>query len=278
MKLMRKIWFYFRLAIVLLSLSGLWLYFNPIADPDGNHEITLLSFNVYGFSDGWNQGRLSDLLTGIASTESDILFLQEFPAGLDHGLAVKLFQDQLQLPHWQFYPYDQTGRVGMAVFSRYPIVEQGFVLLPPLNEGRGLGRAVVDVDGSLLELGVVHMPNSDIHRDGNRGSLSREIIGPNLRTIQVDGLLRLLGEQAHARVIAGDFNTFTLSAAWRGMRSQYHDAFRIPENFHGTFRLRRDIEVKIDHIFLSKSVKALEAKVLDIAGSDHRPVYARIRF
>jgi endonuclease/exonuclease/phosphatase family metal-dependent hydrolase len=274
-----------KLLLILIPLAALawlalWLF--PLSHPRGDTTLTLLSWNVHGLQrDGG--GSIEDLvILGVGGAGADILAFQEFPVART-GERVRRRLRALGYSHEALFVYDhsrtESSSQGMAVYSRFPIVSRAEVPLAPVMEGRLLGTVELEVEGRALRLGVVHFPNSDIHMVGKRASLAGELTGENERTVQARALLGVLRPwRDGALVLAGDFNTFPLSSAWRLLRGEYHDAFPVTRWHDGTFQIRPGLEVKIDHIFHTARVRGLEARVLPLAGSDHRPVFARLQF
>lgn len=266
--------------LALLAAGGLWLF--PPTRPEGDTELSLMSWNLHGLH-GEHGGSTMDLiLEGIRAADADLLLLQEFPVGSSGGRTRAALR-ALGYPHEALFAYNhaQTSAhgMGLAIYARHPIRDRVEYPLMPNSEGRLVGTAVVEVAGRALRVGVVHLPNSDIHAYGKRAMAGTELVGENLRTIQCGDLVdRLEPWREEALVVAGDFNTIPLSAAWRIMRRHYLDAFSVLDWWDGTFAIRPGLDLKIDHIFHSRRVRCREARVLGLAGSDHRPVHARLQF
>ncbi|MDP2359378.1 MAG: endonuclease/exonuclease/phosphatase family protein [bacterium] len=273
----------FIIWITLLSLLGwglLWLF--PPTRPAGATEFTLVSWNVHGLNSESGENTTDLILDGLLALDADLVCLQEFPVARA-GAPVRQRLRAMGYEHEALFSYDHSRTrsygQGMALYSRHPIRGHGEWPLLPHGEGRILGLALVEVEGRPLHVGLVHMPNSDIHLNGKRAMMGSEMMGENLRTLQCEDLLaRVDSLRSQALVLAGDFNTFPLSAAWRLLRGRYLDAFPFTRWSQGTFQVREGLDVKIDHIFHSRKVRSLEARVPQLAGSDHRPVFARLQF
>ncbi len=256
------------------------IYFWAFADgsASGNSQFRLLSFNVFGMKHSTGIGSQDLVLDGILAMNPDLLVLQECPLG-KRFMPIRLSLEAHNLSYHATFPYHDNNTSGLAIFSRFPIKQSREVELPPASEGRSMGMIQVELDGRELWLGDLHLANSDIHLLGGRASLYNEIFGENLRTIQASAVLAVvenLGEQS--LIIAGDFNTFPMSASWRMIRGKLLDAFDPTDWFTGTFQLRPEVEVKIDHIFHTKDLESIEARVLNLPGSDHKPVMADFRY
>jgi len=269
------------LLLVPLAMT-LWaalIYLVPLSDPSGNTELNVVSYNVHLFMNLQNRDTFEEILGGLSRAAPDLLLLQEFPAASSGMDPPRILRKRLELPYWRFFPYHGSSVAGLAVFSRHPILADWEQALPPQSEGRSLGVVRVDVGGRPLNVAVLHLSNSDIRLHGARATMRGELFGENIRTVQTEAVLESLDSlSSEPLILGGDFNTFSFSKAWRRFRRSYNDAFPFWRMFDGTFRFRQEIQVKIDHIFLSRDVKALDAQVLPVQGSDHLPVYARVVF
>lgn len=276
---MRRLLRWLFLICAAACVAWLWIEIAPPkGSPTGDSELTVVSWNVRGLSYEGETTSANLVFSALKGADPDLLLLQEMSFGLRGGPLLERLADELGLVHQAKFQYGGDDWAGMAIVSRHPLSMERLTPLPPASAGRSLGRVRLLVDGRPLEVAVLHLANSDIHVFGKRASVFSEIFGSNLRTIQAEALLSELRGTREPLLVGGDFNTFPLSAAWRMIRAEYRDAFRPPELFRGTFRVNGDIEVKLDHIFLSPQIRVLEARVLDVAGSDHLPIRARIRF
>lgn len=273
-----------RIILLGLTFALVWLLFwlFPWSHPEGQTHLRLLSWNVHGFHAMDGRNSLGMILDGLKSENADVLIFQEFPVA-SNGARIQRELKALGYPHEALFAYDHSVTdayaMGLAIYSRHPILRYREVPLQPSSEGRILALADLDVEGRTLRVGGVHMPNSDIHLNGKRAMIFNELLGDNQRTLQCRSLLETCRPwRGQPMVLAGDFNTFPFSAAWRLMRGEYLDAFPVGEWRHGTFNIRENLDVKIDHIFHSKKVRSLSAHVLDLGGSDHRPVLAELQF
>ncbi len=268
------------LVLAALGWATLWLF--PFTSPKGSSSFSLLSWNLHGLHTEEGQSTEMLILDGIRSVDPDILCFQEFPVSR-RGEEVRFQLRAMGYTHEALFSYNhaqtEAYSMGMAIYSRFPIKGKQEHPLMPNGEGRLVGLVDVDVEGRSLQVATVHMPNSDIHLNGKRAMLSAELAGENLRTLQSQDLLdRLAPLKDGPLVVAGDFNTFPLSAAWRILHGTYHDAFRPWDWSQGTFHITSELDVKIDHIFHTSRVRSRDARVLGLAGSDHRPVLARLQF
>lgn len=266
----------FVLSVVLVAWLALWAFAD--GSPEGSTSLRLLSFNVHGMRQTAMADMQGVILDGIGHVDPDILVMQECPMR-NRLWPIKARLHSQGLVYHHEFPYHGDNLSGLAIFSRFPILETQEYELQPLSEGRSVGVATLDVDGRNLRICAVHFANSDIHAAGKRASLLSELVGVNLRTLQAASLLPVIEPWLEEPLIlAGDFNTFPMSATWRMIRAHLLDAFPPTRWFKGTFELRGGIDVKIDHVFHTGHLSSPEARVLDLSGSDHKPVLVELLF
>lgn len=173
-----------------------------------------------------------------------------------------------------------TGFSGRALLSRFPIVEETWL---ELAADRPDLWATVDVDGRRLGVAVAHPAPP---RLGVRGVVFDPRTVAQLRT-----LANLTASSAPA-VLMGDLNLTPRHPLYRVMAASLVDSFAdVGAGWGATFplrpgRLRRFDHsltwvplppfARVDYIWHTPDIGTVAAWVGDGAGSDHRPVSARL--
>ena len=177
----------------------------------------------------------------------------------------KLLAEQLGM-HFVFgkaIPY-QGGEYGLAILSRFPILEHQMVLLPPevQQEQRGVLIAkigVPDAQGKEIRFASTHL----------------SVVSHEERAVQIDKIDTLLSEGSTPVIVAGDFNT----------RPQNESIVRFLKNWKDAADPALDKNVtplsprRIDYIFLraKDSWEVLESRTIDDRiTSDHMPIFSVI--
>ena len=195
----------------------------------------------------------------VRAADPDVLFLQELTSGAEIRLKQAGLEDLL--PHTLIEHIDGGPR-GSAIYSRYPLSEA----LPHPETFAAQPTAVLELPGGdAVELICVHLRAPALRRDGSvpwRSEL---------------GMLPAPGKRP--RVIAGDFNASVDHAAFRDLlRLGYADA--AVQTGTGLVRTwgppNQDPWLTIDHVLVSRGCAVRACAVYDVAGSDHRAVYAEI--
>jgi endonuclease/exonuclease/phosphatase (EEP) superfamily protein YafD len=273
-------------AAILLALAILWAeYGTPIAarategEETGNAiagEISLLTFNVWGYSDSADTARAI-----VAQEIPDVVVLQELSPGMVPALVEEL---------GSLYPYRHLnpggGYRGGGVLSRYPMRQAR------LAEGSlvaGFAQVVeIEVEGRVFTLYNVHLDATAalyyIDSDESVGEKVRSSF--EVRERQVDQLVADVSGRQGPVLVAGDFNMTEQSDVYRTLVRVLQDAHRevgwgLGHTFPAYGGSWRGIPVfprmvRIDMILHSDEWAALECQVLDEHGqSDHLPVLAR---
>lgn len=154
---------------------------------------------------------------------------------------------------------NSTGFYGVGILSKYPIISSQYYLLPGKLEQRVLLVAGIDIKGKMVYVFNTHL------------GLSEED-----RVLQAAKILEIaqLYENEH-KILLGDFNTtsdaFELAPLKRYFIEERSDlSTGLSETLIGGKR-------KIDAIFVSPSILIEKLVTLVYGGSDHFPLWARIR-
>jgi endonuclease/exonuclease/phosphatase (EEP) superfamily protein YafD len=186
----------------------------------------------------------------------DVLNLVEMTPRVVDGLtAAGLFET---LPYRVLHP--APGAFGSGIVSRFPLKE---VNLTGDSAAKQPGAQADLGDGVVAEIVAVHPISPDV----DTPQWEREI----------KDLSRAAGEHG-LRILAGDFNATLDHAAFRTVLSRgYNDAAE--EHGSGltpTWPSSSPV-VTIDHVVVDNRAAVQDYRVFDVAGSDHRAVFAEVR-
>ena len=128
---------------------------NPIPLPIGSYNI----------ANGRDVGHdMKILARDILEKGLDIVGLQEVDINADRSKNLDTMKELSRLTGYEYYAFFKTinlstnGEYGVAVLSKYPIVEQQKYELPSEGvEDRVLGRTVIDVKGHKINFFVTHV-------------------------------------------------------------------------------------------------------------------------
>ncbi|WP_372471788.1 endonuclease/exonuclease/phosphatase family protein [Micromonospora trifolii] len=194
----------------------------------------------------------------------DVLTVQEFTP--DAQVALDRLGLATLLPHRQLNP--EVGTPGSGLYSRWPITDGG---VRRNLEGWGFSQAYATVSvpgGSPVRVESAH-PSAPYALD-QVGAWRADLAAQPTAT--PDGGLRIL---------AGDFNATLDHSPLRALlRSGYVDAADATgKGLTGTWGpYDGDLTppVTIDHVLVDNRIAVRSVKVLDLPGTDHRPVQATL--
>lgn len=235
--------------------------------------ITVMTYNV-----GNGRAKPERLAPALLASGADVIALQEVSHAQAKAVKAAL---AAEYPFLSLHP---GGFAGKALISRYPIQAAELLDLGPVRPDL---RASLEIDGQRLTLLNAHPPPPRFSRFRIRFDL------PTWRQIQD---LAKLAVESDPCVLLGDFNLADTRLEYAYLRSTgLQDAFgdagkgrgyTLPrrlgpwKRFLWLNRLLRWIPMppvlRVDYIWHTPSLTALDAWVGQDAGSDHLPVLAKL--
>jgi endonuclease/exonuclease/phosphatase family metal-dependent hydrolase len=235
-------------------------------------RLKLLTYNVHSCIGTDRRLAPERIAEVIADTKPDIIGLQELDVGrkrtggIDQAHAIA---EILKMKHHFHAALDvEEERYGDAILTALPAEMVKAGPLPSLGEQRGALWIEVEVGEKRLQVFNTHLGLRRIDRMRQADAL----LGPEW-----------LGDDRCADlpvVLLGDFNSIPSSPAYGRLAGKLADvrrsiAGRLQPSFPSRFPL-----LKIDHVFVSKSVKVVDAEVISTPlarlSSDHLPLAATI--
>jgi endonuclease/exonuclease/phosphatase family metal-dependent hydrolase len=270
------------LEVGLLGLAGVLLSLVPanttqLAVAPASGDLVVLDYNIHQGFDLHGLPALPRVADVIAANNADVITLQEVNRVWDLAGGV----DSYSWLSWRFGGYQSVFgamngvHFGNAIFSRYPISESGTVHFPIAASGIPRGFAWARIAGPTGEVLVTstHLTPYD------RGEEIRE------RGDQAAAILAFWDAHGRARAIhAGDYNddrqkpavtTMVAGGFIDALAGQGLGAAMTFASSGSPFD--PPSEEQLDYIFVTKDVEVLNAQILQVTTSDHRPLLARVR-
>jgi vancomycin resistance protein VanJ len=231
-------------------------------------EFTVLTHNVLGSNEN-----VDALLVSIDEHKPDFFGLRELAGPMAQALEPHLAG---KYPHHRIEP-------GCGFWSRYPILAyERFQLVE--GEGSWAQRLVLDVEGRTVVVISLHPRSPPAYGFPLSELPARlpEALADEGRDADLQALVARLEGIEGPLVVIGDFNATDQYALYGPLTRRLRDAHR--ESGWGMgFTYSRWPEVRqalwrIDYVFHSPELVAVSAGTGDYAGSDHRPVIARLAF
>lgn len=212
----------------------------------------------------------------------DLILLQEVRG---ERMAIAL-SEALGLPHHVYHGFNGKN-FGVAIISRYPLMEVEFLDFKASRKNRGAVKAFITVNEQRLRVCSVHLDRIEsikvnkegveISWGGALGLLNREMTEETTRSRSVEELIEWVGAEGAERVIiGGDFNTVLYSKAIRKMGAVFEDAlWHSTDYFTGSYlKSTLPVDPRLDFLFYSKDMKCLGASVVKQTAGDHYPIKA----
>lgn len=259
--------------------------------PENVEGLSVLSYNVHLFSysrDGNNVNTVNQNITKwLRENPSDIKCFQEFLQDYTTPSrnALKLLGSEVGYEHsYQIIEGNAKSRsYGMAIFSKYPIINEGRVYETKRNNG--IIFADIKVDKDTIRVYNAHLESMSINSEGlnNLDGIRenyRETLG-KLKRGQVTRASQLVVLEEHMRnspypnILVGDFNDMPYSYTYFTLRDYMRNAFEEAGSGFGFTYNRVLFFLRIDNIFYDAPLKVLDFTThREVDYSDHYPISA----
>ena len=269
----------FFLSTLVLALG--WMTASPFYQFSGkntakNDDLKVMSYNVRMFNHyKWNDDSTitQKLFDFISEKNPDILSIQEF-----------YNSDKISFS----YPYkyvktkSKTNQFGLAIYSKYPIVNSG-----SLNFKNSANNAVfADIvrKNDTIRVYNLHLeslkinPNKENFGEKNSERLFKRLAeGFKKQATQTELFLAHEQNWKGRKIICGDFNNTSYSWAYKQISSNKKDAFiEAGSGFGKSFNYF--FPMRIDFILSDENSEINQFKTFKVKYSDHYPVLARVNW
>jgi endonuclease/exonuclease/phosphatase family metal-dependent hydrolase len=290
------------LAVFIICSGAILIYF-PIHSPTKKlpeNSVKVLTYNVMRFDQQKKHSKENPnpILQYIIDQDADIICLQEFGNNTknDKLLTKSNVVGALKATPYHHIEFSKTNAIGLAVFSKYPILS--VKRIPIESEFNGALIAELDVNGKKLTLINVHLESNRISADERADyyNLTKDPDAQKLEAFtymmfeRLTPAFKIRAEQAALiadvikdnpnpyLIVCGDFNDTPISYATHTIRKNLKDAFVSSGSGMGITFNRYRFLFRIDNIFHSKNMKSYNATVGTLRNSDHYPLWTYLEF
>ncbi len=255
-------------------------------------DLSVLSFNAKLFRKHKTYDEFSfEMIRWAAEDTSDIKCFQEYST--NSRWPVLDVTKQIEEGDYESFSFsaemdDVEHNPGLAIFSRYPIIDSGFVWK---NYGSYNGGIFIDIsiNDDTIRIYNVHLASMSLslyqykQASNYPGKLKRLVsrlkYGALTRSNQIDKLIRHIEQCPYPYIICGDFNETPYSYNYFKLRRLYNNTFEeVGSGFGFTFNSILFF-LRIDHQFYNDPIVPVNYKVdRSMKISDHFPVRANYRF
>jgi endonuclease/exonuclease/phosphatase family metal-dependent hydrolase len=267
--------------------------------------IKIISFNVhslYGISNKSYTPKMRSKVTEFLTEQKpDIFCVQEFfVKSPDSSKVIERFTKEIGCRYFTYTNYqeikDHTRINALAIFSKYPIVSNGYIKASDRSTFcvfadivvNGVKVRVYDLHLESIKFGnedysfYAHLTEKDSTASdistGSKKIVTKLKKAFTIRANQVDMLKHHMSGSPYPLIVCGDFNDPPNSYAYQVLSTRLKDSFiQAGKGLFGGTYAGSFPSFRIDYILTDKSFDIFNYQSLRVGLSDHYPVSAFIR-
>jgi endonuclease/exonuclease/phosphatase family metal-dependent hydrolase len=309
--ILRSKWAVLPALALLLGLSNLRVFFGlhfatPFKPQKPVGALRILTWNLHWFDEANKKNKehkdyRKKMLEFIKEQNADILCFQEF-LELGKSFASSNTNAIMQLNYPYYYRVNDlkgNGRIqaGVAIFSRYPIVDTQRIVYPgpeALRAAESLIWADIQVGSKRIRMYTTHLQSVLFQKNDYRNleiiksaddsmvMASKSIVkklrqGYAFRGSQADLVRSKLDSCPYPEVICGDFNDVPNSYTYFRIKGNRQDVFVKKGSGIGRSFTGVSPTLRIDYILADKAFEVLQYNRFRVPWSDHYPVMADVK-
>jgi endonuclease/exonuclease/phosphatase family metal-dependent hydrolase len=247
------------------------------ATPPSDVTLRVLVYNIHAGRDASGVDNLERVAALVASTNADVVLLQEVDRNTKRSGNVDQLATLIRLTKFDgFFGKSldyQGGDYGIAVLSRRRITAHEVIPMrtdpPQPRAGGSIEPRIALVIDTSTEAGPLRLINT--HFDASRED--------TWRAQEVEQLLQAINRTGSSpQLVGGDFNSTPDSVVHdRMLSSGMRDAWIECGTNAGLSYPANTPEKRIDYLYLGPAWRCTSAIVIDTQASDHRPVLITLR-
>ena len=252
--------------------------------PEADKDFSVMSYNVRLFNVfEWldRDDVPENILAFINEKNPDILCIQEFSNSANIDLKV--------YRHRYIFMGGNKIKTGQAIFSKFPIIDQGNIAFP--NSNNNVVFADIKKGKDIIRVYNMHLQSIKISPDMNEINenidainqgksqklFNRISIAFKQQQQQAEMIKEHKKDCLYPIIICGDLNNSAFSYVYRNIKGKLKDAFEeAGKGFGPTYKFRY-YPARIDYIFADNNmtVKKFES-FPEFENSDHYPIMAKL--
>ena len=252
--------------------------------PENENDFIVMSYNVRLFNlFEWlpTENVSDDIQNFINEKNPDILCIQEFSYSSDIDLKV--------YPHRYVFMEGNKIRTGQAIYSKFPIIDEGHLVFPQSNNN--VIFADIKKGKDIIRVYNMHLQSIKISPDVNEISENIDEINQQKGQMvikRISSAFKKQQQQAeiimeHKKdcqypiIICGDMNNSPFSYVYRSIKGTLNDTFEEAGSGFGKTYNFRYYPARIDYIFADNKIQVKSFENFpDFANSDHYPIMSRL--
>jgi endonuclease/exonuclease/phosphatase family metal-dependent hydrolase len=302
--LKRKIYILISTVVLLLSFTAIektvqFFAGNP-KNIDKCDTVKILTYNTMGSFDfqKYKPEKSESGIQYILDQDADIVLLQEFRTSSDKKYLTEediynIFKKYKYKYIWYRPNSIKLRASGMAIFSKYPIVNQQDIDFN--SKYNGAIFADIKINDSVYRFFNLHLESNQITAFDNqkiKEAMAKRSELPEvaqfltmklseaskIRAKQAELLAKMLEESPHKVIVCGDFNDVAVSYTYNTLSKTLKDAFTESGRGLGLTYSHGIYQLRIDYILYDKSLKTSNLQIDKVNYSDHFPVHCKMYF
>ena len=260
--------------------------FSAIDLPADEKDFAVMSYNVRLFNlFDWlpNTDVVTYIQTFINDNNPDIVCIQEYSSGAKIDLKV--------YPHRYVFMQGNKIKSGQAIFSKFPIIDEGNINFP--NSNNSVIFADIKKGKDIIRVYNMQLQSIKISPDVNEISVNIDEINQQKSQLvfnRISSAFKKQQQQAeiimnHKKdckypiIICGDMNNSAYSFVYRNIKGDLNDTFvEAGSGFGNTYHFRY-YPARIDYIFADAKMKVKSFDSFpNFVNSDHYPIMTRLSF
>lgn len=263
-------------------------------------DIRLLTYNVHNFKpygENITAESKDKIFKAVVGQMPDVVCFQEFYTRERGDFdTIDSLRELLKMDYHFYVPTQKSTKesIGLAIFSRYPIVDQGYI---HFKDTKGNGSIYTDllIGEKTVRFYNVHLQSISFDKQDYSylDQVTKELdpkMAPSKRILrmlrsafkkrseQVSQMKEHIRTCSYPYVLAGDFNDTPASYAVTQMTDSLQNAFvkqgwGFGKTYNGKFP-----NFQIDYIAATPQFEILNYQVIKVKVSDHFPVRSDLRF
>ncbi len=253
--------------------------------PKEENDFVVMSYNVRLFNlYDWIDRDVSTPISSFVKEQTpDILCIQEYSKRNEVDFRV--------YKHKYIFIEGKNTKLGQAIFSKYPIVNEGVIPFP--NSTNNAVYADIKRGKDTIRVYSMHLQSikitPDVHEiDENIQGVSQDQSKRMFRRMstsfksqqhQAEIIKRHKADCPYPIIICGDLNNSPFSFVYRSVKGDLNDAFEEAGSGFGATYSFKYYPARIDYIFTDKKFKVKQFNAFpDFKNSDHFPIVTRLAF
>jgi endonuclease/exonuclease/phosphatase family metal-dependent hydrolase len=251
---------------------------------ESENDFVVMSYNVRLFNlFDWitDKDVKQEIKTFFNDKDPDILCIQEYSETANIDLRV--------YPHRYIFMQGDKIRTGLAIFSRFPILNQGNLVFPKSNNNAIFvdikkGKDIIRIYNLQLQsikispdVNEISENINEMNKQKSQKLVNRISIAFRQQQQQAEIIRDHKKECSYPIIICGDINNSAFSYVYRSVKGNLNDAFEESGVGFGKTYNFKYYPVRIDYILTDPTIKVKSFENFSkFDNSDHYPVMARL--